>query len=42
MGGASSATIPLVALFYGGYMNYDVQDPTKEGQYYFVLVKVTL
>jgi transketolase len=39
MGGASSATIPLVALFYGGYMNYDVQDPTKEGQDYFVLSK---
>lgn len=39
MGGASSATIPLVSLFYGGYMNYDVQDPTKPGQDMFVLSK---
>lgn len=39
MGGASSATVPLVSLFYGGYMHYDVQDPTKAGQDMFVLSK---
>ena len=39
MGGASSATVPLVSLFYGGYMNYNVQDPTKAGQDMFVLSK---
>ena len=31
-GGAFSATIPLVALFYGGYLNLDVEDPTRLGQ----------
>lgn len=39
IGGAFSATIPLVALFYGGFMNLDVDDPTRPGQDMFVLSK---
>src|ERR1039457_2504193 len=38
-GGAFSATIPLVALFYGGFLNLDVADPTRPGQDTFVLSK---
>ncbi|HXA50303.1 MAG TPA: hypothetical protein VNV86_08375, partial [Candidatus Acidoferrum sp.] len=38
-GGAFSATIPLVALYYGGFMNVDVADPTRIGQDTFVLSK---
>ena len=38
-GGAFSATIPLVALHYGGFMDLDVVDPTKRGQDLFVLSK---
>jgi transketolase N-terminal domain/subunit/transketolase C-terminal domain/subunit len=38
-GGAFSATIPLVALYYGGFMEIDVVDPTKRGQDLFVLSK---
>src|SRR6185312_12815751 len=38
-GGAFSATIPLVALFYGGFLNIDVTDPTRIGQDMFVLSK---
>ena len=38
-GGAFSATIPLVALFYGGFLNIDVADPTRIGQDMFVLSK---
>jgi transketolase len=38
-GGAFSATIPLVALYYGGFMNIDVVDPTRRGQDLFVLSK---
>jgi len=38
-GGAFSATIPLVALYYGGFMDIDVADPTREGQDLFVLSK---
>jgi len=30
-GGAFSATIPLVALFYGGFIDLDVADPTRRG-----------
>ena len=30
-GGAFSATIPLVALYYGGFMDIDVVDPTRRG-----------
>ncbi len=39
IGGAFSATIPMVSLFYGGYMDLDVQDPTRVGQDLFVLSK---
>src|SRR5271157_1910905 len=38
-GGAFSATIPLVALFYGGFMDLDIADPTRRGQDMFVLSK---
>jgi transketolase len=38
-GGAFSATIPLVALFYGGFIDVDVADPTRPGQDLFVLSK---
>src|SRR3982074_2164322 len=38
-GGAFSATIPLVTLYYGGFMNVDVADPTRIGQDTFVLSK---
>jgi transketolase len=38
-GGAFSATIPLVALYYGGFMDGDVADPTRAGQDLFVLSK---
>ena len=38
-GGALSATIPLVALYYGGFLRLDVRDPTRRGQDIFVLSK---
>jgi transketolase len=38
-GGAFSATIPLVALYHGGFMNVDVAEPTRRGQDLFVLSK---
>ena len=38
-GGAFSAVIPLVALYYGGFMKIDVADPTRVGQDMFVLSK---
>jgi transketolase len=38
-GGAFSATIPLVALYYGGYIDVDIADPTRRGQDLFVLSK---
>jgi transketolase len=38
-GGAFSATIPLVALYYGGFLDLDVVDPTRRGQDLFVLSK---
>src|SRR5438105_2258815 len=38
-GGAFSATVPLVALYYGGFLNIDVEDPTRAGQDTFVLSK---
>jgi transketolase len=38
-GGAFSATIPLVALYYGGFLDADVEDPTRRGQDLFVLSK---
>ena len=38
-GGAFSATIPLVTLYYGGFIDVDVADPTRRGQDLFVLSK---
>ena len=38
-GGAFSATVPLVTLFYGGFITPDVEDPTRAGQDMFVLSK---
>jgi transketolase len=38
-GGAFSATVPLVALYYGGFLNLDIEDPTRVGQDTFVLSK---
>ena len=38
-GGAFSATIPLVALYYGGFLDLDVADPTRRGQDLFTLSK---
>ncbi len=38
-GGAFSATIPLVSLFFGGFMDLDIADPTSRGQDLFVLSK---
>lgn len=38
-GGAFSAVTPLVALYYGGIFNPDVEDPTRIGQDTFVLSK---
>jgi transketolase len=38
-GGAFSATIPLVALYYGGYLKLDIEDPTRPGQDIFTLSK---
>ncbi len=39
VGGAFSAVVPLVALYYGGFMRYSVEEPTKPGQDLFVLSK---
>src|SRR6185369_2613382 len=33
------ATIPLVALFYGGFLKLDIEDPTRRGQDIFTLSK---
>ncbi len=38
-GGAFSATIPLVALFYGGFLRLNIEDPTEPGQDMFTLSK---
>ena len=38
-GGAFSATIPLVALYYGGFIRANVEQPTAIGQDMFVLSK---
>jgi len=38
-GGAFSATLPLVSLFYGGFIDLDIADPTSRGQDLFVLSK---
>ena len=39
IGGAFSAVVPFVSLFYGGIMNLDVVQPTRPGQDLFVLSK---
>ncbi|MGO9307941.1 MAG: transketolase C-terminal domain-containing protein [Spirochaetia bacterium] len=39
IGGAFSAVIPLVSLFYGGIIRVDVERPTRVGQDVFVLSK---
>ena len=39
VGGAFSATIPMVSLFYGGTININVEQPTDLGQDIFVLSK---
>jgi transketolase len=39
IGGAFSAVVPLVALYYSGVMRIDVENPTKAGQDLFVLSK---
>jgi transketolase N-terminal domain/subunit len=39
IGGASSATIPMVSLFYGGIINVNVEEPAAPGQDMFVLSK---
>jgi transketolase N-terminal domain/subunit/transketolase C-terminal domain/subunit len=39
IGGAFSAVIPLVSLYYGGMMRVNVESPTQEGQDRFVLSK---
>src|SRR5271156_81267 len=38
-GGALSSVIPLVALFYGGFLHLDIEDPTRRGQDMFTLSK---
>jgi transketolase len=38
-GGAFSAVVPLVALFYGGFLRLDIADPTRAGQDMFTLSK---
>jgi transketolase len=38
-GGAFSSIIPLVALFYGGFIQLDIEDPTRRGQDIFTLSK---
>ncbi len=38
-GGAFSAVIPLTALFYGGVIDLDIENPTRPGQDMFVLSK---
>jgi len=39
IGGAFSAVVPMVALFYGGVIDLDVVNPTRIGQDMFVLSK---
>ena len=38
-GAAFSSIIPLVALFYGGFIDLDIEDPTRRGQDMFTLSK---
>lgn len=39
IGGAFSSVVPLVALYYGGYMRLDITDTTRRGQDVFILSK---
>ncbi len=39
IGGASSATIPMVSLYYGGFLNLNIEQPTATNQDMFVLSK---
>ncbi len=39
IGGAFSAVVPLVSLYYGGIIRIDVEQPTRAGQDLFVLSK---
>lgn len=39
VGGAFSAVVPLVATFYGGVLDVDVEHPTRPGQDLFILSK---
>lgn len=39
VGGAFSATIPMVSLFYGGILNINIENPTAQDQDQFVLSK---
>ena len=39
IGGAFSAVVPLVSLYYGGIIRFDVEQPTRVGQDLFVLSK---
>jgi len=39
IGGASSATIPMVSLYYGGLLDIDIEQPTTTDQDMFVLSK---
>lgn len=39
IGGAFSSVIPMVSVFYGGFITLDVENPTAEGQDLFVLSK---
>jgi transketolase len=39
IGGASSATIPMTCLYYGGFVNIDIEQPTDPDQDIFVLSK---
>ena len=38
-GGAFSAVVPLVSLYYGGFIRLNVEDPTQRGQDMFTLSK---
>jgi len=38
-GGAFSAILPLVTLFYGGFIRLNIEDPTRRGQDIFTLSK---
>lgn len=38
-GGAFSAAIPLVTLFYGGFLDIDIAEPARGGQDIFTLSK---